>query len=83
MSVYGKVPRRFRMKIGPDHAVKRHPNGSDAEWFYGCYFPQTDLCVGEMGRLGTGRPDNVEWLDPVADEWKPEPPLLNLPGTHC
>lgn len=52
------TPRRFRIKLD-----RRHPNGSDAEYLYGCYFPQTDFCVGEMGGHGTGVPKNVEWLD--------------------
>lgn len=56
--VYGKVARRWRIKL-----EEQHPNGSNAVWFYGCYFPQTDLWVGEMGARGTGLPKDVEWLD--------------------
>ena len=64
--VYGKVPRRFRI------AVEKHPNGSLAKWFYGCYFPQTDLVIGEMGSRGTGMPTEktnpgLEWLDEPKD----------------
>ncbi len=66
--VYGKVPRRFRFK------VEKHPNGSNAEWYYGCYFPQTDLVISEMCGRGTGMPTEknnpgLEWLDPPANEW--------------
>lgn len=60
--IYGKVPRRFRIKLNAN-GREGHPNGSDAEWFYGCYFPQTDLCISEMARPGTGIPQGVEWLD--------------------
>ena len=71
--VYGKVPRRFRFP------VEKHPNGSEAKWFYGCYFPQTDLIVAEMGGRGTGMPTEksnpgLEWLDEPATEWRPAPP---------
>lgn len=67
---YGKVPRRWRTPV----PTAGHPNGSKAEWYYGCYFPQTDLKVGEMGGRGTGMPGGdssppgFEWLDPPADE---------------
>lgn len=40
----------------------QHPNGSEAPYVYGCYFPMTDLCVGDMGSRGTGKPKDVEWL---------------------
>jgi hypothetical protein len=57
------MPRRFRIKL----VGKKHPNGSDAQYFYGCYFPQTDLCITEMARPGTGVPKDVEWLDEPSD----------------
>ncbi len=54
-------PRRFRWhtKNGA------HPNGQDADWQYGCYFPQTDLAVSDMGYRTTGKPDfpMIEWID--------------------
>lgn len=53
-------PRRFRVRLENN----RHPTGRDAQWLYGVYFPTTDLCVTEMARPGTGRPADVEWLDP-------------------
>lgn len=58
------TPRRFRFPVG-NFTSGKHPNGSKAEWYYGCYFPQTDLCVGEMLTKGTGAPkdEEVEWLD--------------------
>lgn len=31
---------------------------------YGCYFPSSDLNVGQMGGRGTGEPKDVEWLTP-------------------
>mgnify|MGYP000396771294 CR=1 FL=1 len=68
--VYGKVPRRWRVKLDPAKHPKGHPNGSAAAYFYGCYFPQTDLCIGEMSARGTGMPKDVEWLDPPADTWE-------------
>lgn len=52
-------PRRFRWKP----TTGKHPNGSDSVYCYGCYFPLTDLCVGDMGGLGTGVPKDVEWID--------------------
>jgi hypothetical protein len=50
-------PRRFRF------SCEKHPNGSDSQWRYGCYFPLTDLVIGDMGGRGTGEPKDVEWLD--------------------
>jgi hypothetical protein len=35
-----------------------HKNG-----MRGCYFPSSDLCVFESGQRGTGKPDDVTWLD--------------------
>lgn len=69
--VYGKVPRRFRIP------VEKHPTSETAKWFYGCYFPQTDLIVGEGGVRGTGVPTEksnpgLEWLDPPLNEWPPK-----------
>lgn len=55
-----KLPRRFRIKLGEG---KKHPNGSNNDYCYGCYFPMTDLVVGDMGNRGTGEPKGVEWLD--------------------
>lgn len=60
-----KQPRRWRSKeVHPVHGV-----------VYGCYFPGTDLNVGNGGGRGTGAPQDVEWLDSVADiPWlKPAP----------
>ena len=31
---------------------------------YGCYFPLTKLTVGDMGGVATGKPEDVEWIDP-------------------
>lgn len=52
-------PRRFRVPCGG-----KHPSGTAALYRYGCYFPLTDLVVGDMGGQGTGEPKDVEWLDP-------------------
>ena len=54
------IPRRFKILI-PEG--QKHPNGSDSKFRYGCYFPMTDLVVGDMGGRGTGVPKGVEWLD--------------------
>lgn len=51
-------PRRFRTRN-----QGKHPNGTNFPWRYGCYFPLTDLVVGDMGGRGTGEPKDVEWLD--------------------
>lgn len=51
-------PRRFRIRL-----TGKHPNGSNAIYRYGCYFPLTDLVVGDMGGRGTGEPKDVEWID--------------------
>ena len=53
-------PKRFRVRI-PD--TEKHPNGSTSRWRYGCYFPLTDLVIGDMGGRGTGKPTDVEWVD--------------------
>ncbi len=53
------VPRRFRISL----VGSKHPNNSDALYRYGCYFPLTDLVVGDMGGRGTGEPKDVEWID--------------------
>lgn len=60
--VYGTVPRRFRVP------VEKHPVCEKAKFVYGCYFPQTDLLVGEGGARRTGLPTEtntpgLEWLD--------------------
>ena len=34
---------------------------------HGCYFPETDLNVADMGGRSTGVPRDVEWIDPVDD----------------
>lgn len=67
---YGKVPRRFRIRLAEG---KKHPINENAKWFYGCYFPQTDLIIGEGGVRGTGLPTEksnpgLEWLDEPANE---------------
>lgn len=56
-------PRRFRVATNGDH-----PTGRKVEYRYGCYFPFTDLCVGDMGGRGTGAPEDVEWID-EKPEW--------------
>lgn len=40
-------------------------NEDKADWAYGAYFPQTDLCVTDMGSRSTGKPnmEHIEWLD--------------------
>lgn len=53
-------PRRFQVRVPTG---KKHPNGSTARFISGCYFPLTDLVVGDMGGRGTGTPIDVEWLD--------------------
>lgn len=52
------TPLLFRFKTDD-----KHPNGREIEYCHGCYFPLTDLCVTDMGRRGTGKPDGVEWLN--------------------
>jgi hypothetical protein len=52
------TPLRFRIRLNA-----QHPNGSKALYRYGCYFPLTDLVVGDMGWRGTGKPIDVEWID--------------------
>jgi len=39
--------------------------GRDAQWAHGVYFPDTDLCVSEMGARSTGKPawSGIEWID--------------------
>lgn len=46
-----------------DRSPRRWRRGEE----HGCYFPSTDLNVGQMGGRGTGAPKDVEWLDPVDD----------------
>lgn len=55
------APVRFRWPT-PEGV---HANGAKTAWCYGIYFPATDLCVGDMGHRGTGKPGwpNVEWID--------------------
>lgn len=53
-------PMRFRVAV-PDGRL--HPNGSNGPYVYGCYFPNTDLCVRDMGHRSTGKPTNVQWID--------------------
>ena len=52
------TPKRFRIRLNGSH-----PNGSKTLYRYGCYFPLTDLVIGDMGGCGTGRPKDVEWID--------------------
>jgi len=52
-------PRRFRIRC----ADSKHPNGTESVYRYGCYFPMTDLVIGDMGARGTGEPKSVEWID--------------------
>lgn len=52
-------PRRFKWQI-PNGT---HPTGRKTKYQYGCYFPYTDLVVGDMGGRGTGIPQDVEWID--------------------
>ena len=54
------TPRRFRVLL---LVGEKHPGGSKALYRYGCYFPLTDLVVGDMDGRGTGEPQNVEWID--------------------
>ena len=54
------LPKRFRV---PLPLGKKHPNGTDSAYRYGCYFPMTDLVIGDMGGRGTGKPEDVQWLD--------------------
>ena len=58
VTVKRQQPRRFRIRLSG-----AHPNGSDSPYIYGCYFPLTDLVVGDMGGRGIGCPQDVEWLD--------------------
>jgi hypothetical protein len=50
-----------------NHAPRRWKKVSEGSESYGCYFPGTDLNVGQMGGRGTGAPKDVEWLDSVDD----------------
>ncbi len=67
MTEQDRRPLRWRIKLDKEKYPKGHPNGSNAEYYYGCYFPQTDLCIGEMANPGTGVPREVEWLDEPSD----------------
>lgn len=62
-----EVPRRWRRRLAPD---EKHPTGRDSEYVYGCYFPGTDLNVGQMGGRGTGADPRVEWIDPKPEHLK-------------
>jgi hypothetical protein len=59
MRSYETAPLRWRIKLVPGTAVC----GRTPEYFYGCYYPTTNLNTGESGSRGTGRPSDVEWLD--------------------
>ncbi len=65
--LFGTVARRWRVELP---AGKAHPINPRATHFYGCYFPQTDLNIGEGGARGTGRPRDVEWLDRPAEAFE-------------
>ncbi len=60
LNIQSDLSKIFRVKI-PEG--QKHPNGSNSKYRYGCYFPMTDLVVGDMGGRGTGKPKDVEWLD--------------------
>ncbi len=69
--VVDHTPRRFRWPCQGG----MHPNGRAAVWRYGCYWPGTDLVVGDMGTRGTGIPvrEGLEWIDPIDDlPWAPK-----------
>lgn len=53
--MYDKNPRRFRLNVSP--------TGTPPKYVWGCYFPESDLCVTQDGSRGTGLPPKVEWLD--------------------
>ncbi len=56
-----KMPRRWcRSEPGRSPGAGR-PMGDP---LYGVYCPTTDLCVSDMGARGTGKPLDVEWIDP-------------------
>lgn len=57
-------PRRFRVRLTDG---SKHPSGRAVPFVYGCYFPQTDLYVNDMGIHRTGEPKGVEWLDREGD----------------
>lgn len=41
---------------------------------YGCYFPNTDLCVYQTGQRSTGDPVDCEWIDdPSSLDWIQRP----------
>ncbi len=52
-------PLRYRWPL-PDG---QHPNGGKGRYRYGVYFSLTDLCIRDVGDCGTGKPEDVEWLD--------------------
>jgi len=58
---YDDKPLRFRTMITRAESDPRH-----GQWSYGCYFPATDLVVGDMGMPQSG----VEWIDdPAGIPW--------------
>jgi hypothetical protein len=81
-------PRRFRIpvimltRLNVPNGVLHHPNGTDAEYLYGCYFPQTDLCISEMGHRSTGCPNypDIEWLDDDNPNQRIPQPILSAGG---
>ena len=66
---FDRSPKRWRIKIEKG-SLKAAP---EAEWFYGCYFPGTDLNVNEMGNRSTGFQRRFfEWIDEPSDWMKEE-----------
>lgn len=62
-------PLRFRSHWG-DSVREDDPRRGTCS--YGCYFPKTDLVVGDNGSRGTGMPrgKGIEWIDdPTVCPW--------------
>jgi hypothetical protein len=59
------MPLRFKLLI----PLGTHPTRKDRDFIFGCYFPDTDLVVTEMGSRGTGKPTHKDlvWIDNKED----------------
>lgn len=59
-------PRRFKILSDIERPFER-------AYRFGVYFPDTDLCVFDMGQRGTGMPTkDFEWIDPKEDNETPK-----------
>lgn len=68
------------LQTAREKAIDRVPRRWKKGGLYGCYFPSSDLNVGQMGGRGTGVPKDVTWIDSIADiPWaQPGRPLVEV-----